>query len=92
MVLEENGEVKWSEKVINEQVIERIEEKTTLLTNILRSKANWFGHILRNNCLLHDAIERQMTAVEGVGRRRTQLYDDLRNKRRYWELKGEADD
>jgi hypothetical protein len=30
--------------------------------------------------------------VKGVGRRRTQLLDDLRNRRRYWELKEEAED
>ena len=33
-----------------------------------------------------------MTEVNGVGRRRTQLLDDLRNIRRYWELKKEAED
>ena len=34
-----------------------------------------------------------MTEVKGVGRRRrTQHLDDLRNKRRYWELKEEAED
>ena len=32
-----------------------------------------------------------MTEVKGVGRRRTQLLDDLRNRRRYWELKEEAE-
>ena len=43
-------------------------------------------HILRRNYLLHDVIEGQMTEVKGIGRRRTQLLDDLRNRRRYWEL------
>ena len=51
--------IKWSEKVTNEQVLERIGEKRTLINNILRRKANWIGHILRRNCLLHDAIEGQ---------------------------------
>ena len=60
--------------------------------NILCRKANWIGHILRRNCLLHDAIEGQMTEVKGVGRTRTQLLDDLRNRRRYWEPKEEAED
>ena len=54
MVLEENGEDKMLEKVINEQVLERIGEKRTLLNNILRRKANLIGHILRRNRLLHD--------------------------------------
>ena len=49
--------VKWSEKVTNEKILERIGEKRTLENNIQRRKANWTGHILRRNCLLHDAIE-----------------------------------
>ena len=73
--------IKWSEKVTNEQVLERIGEKRTLLNNILHRNANWIDHILRSNCLFHDAIEGQMTEVKGVGRRRTQLLDDLRNRR-----------
>ena len=91
MVLEENGEDKMLEKVTNEQVLERIGEKRTLLNNILSGKANLIGHILRRNRLLHDFIEVQME-VKGVGRRRTQLLDDLRNRRKYWELKEEAGD
>ena len=59
--------------------------------NILRRKANSIGHILRINCFFHDAIEGQMTQVKGVGRRRIQLLDDLRKRRRYWELKKEAE-
>jgi hypothetical protein len=30
--------------------------------------------------------------VKGEGRRRTALPEDLRNRRRYWELKEEAED
>jgi hypothetical protein len=33
-----------------------------------------------------------MMEVKRVGRRRIQLLDDLRNKRRYFELKEEAED
>ena len=84
--------IKWSEKVTNDQVLDRIGEKRTLLNNILRRKTNWIGYILRRNCLLYYAIEGQMTGVKGVGRRRTQLLDDLKNRRRYWELKEEAED
>ena len=66
----------------------------TLLNNILRRNVNWIRHILRKSCLLHDAIEEQMTDVKGVGRRRRrrQLLNNLRNRRRYWELKEEAKD
>ena len=67
--------IKWSENVSNDQILDRIGEKRTLLNNILRRKINWIDHI-------HDAIEGKMTEVKGVGRRRTQLLDDLRNRRR----------
>ena len=83
--------IKWREKVTNEQILERIGEKRTLLNNILRRKANWIGHILRRNCLLHDAVEGQITEMKGVGRRRTQFLDYLGNRRGYWELKESMD-
>ena len=47
------------------------------------------GHILRRNCLLQDSTEGQMMKV--VGRTRTQLLDNLRNRRRYFELKEEVE-
>ena len=79
-------------EVTNEQVLERIEEKRTLVNDMLYRKANWIGHILRINVLSHYAIEGEMMEVTEVARRRTQLLDDLRNRRRYWELKEEAED
>ena len=42
---------KWSDNVINEQALERIGERNTLINNILRRKPNWVGHFLRINCL-----------------------------------------
>ena len=47
-------EIKWPEDANNEEVIERIREKRTLLNNILRRKANLNGHILRRNSLPRD--------------------------------------
>ena len=63
----------------------------TFINNIIHRRANWIGHILRRNSLLHDSIEGQSTDVKGVGKR-TQLLVDLRNRRRYWELEEEAED
>ena len=72
--------IKWSEKVTNEQVLDRIGEKRTLINNILRRKTNWVGRILRRDCLLHDVIEEHMTEVKGVGRTRTKLLDEKQKK------------
>jgi hypothetical protein len=75
--------IKWSEKITDEIFLEHIGEKSTFLNNILYRKVQ---HILRRNCLFHDVIKGYRTEVKGVGRRITQLLDDLRNIIRYWEV------
>ena len=52
-----NGVGKLIREVSNEEVLESMGEKTLL--NNMRRKANWVAHVLRRNCLLHDAIEGQ---------------------------------
>jgi hypothetical protein len=60
----------------------------------LKKKANWIGHILLRNCLLKHVIEGKLEErIEMTGRRgrrRKQLLDDLKEKRRYCKLKEEA--
>jgi hypothetical protein len=80
--------------VRNEEVLHRVKEERNILYAIKRRKANWIGHILRRNCLLKHVIEGKLeggTEITGRrGRRRKQLLDDLKKKRRYWKLKEEA--
>ena len=61
-------------------------------THIL--KANWIGHILRRNCLLQQVIEgkikRGIEVTGRRGRRRRKLLDELKDRRRYCQLKEEA--
>ena len=82
LVLEENGGDKMVRES-NEGVLERIGEKRMLLNNILHREVNSMDHILRRNCLFQDAIEGLMIEVKGVGR--TQLFDNLRKRGKYWE-------
>ena len=86
--------IKWSEKLTYEPVLKHIGEKRTLSYDFLHRKVNSIGHILRRNCLLHNAIEGQMTEMKGIIIILIirLLLDDLRSIRRYWELKEEADD
>jgi hypothetical protein len=68
-----------------------------ILHTVKRRKADWIGHIfhiLHRNCLLKHVsrgkTEGRMEVTKRQGRRHNQLLDDLKEKRRYWELKEEA--
>jgi hypothetical protein len=71
-----------------------VKEERNIVHTIKRRKANWIGHILRRNCLLKYVIEGKLEGrIEMTGRRgrrRKQLLDDLKEKRKYWKLKEEA--
>ena len=90
-MLEQKEKVKWSGEITKEDVLERIGEDSTFLNNTLPRKANWVRYILRVSSLIYDVIEGNVSEVKGIGRR-ARLLDDLRNRRRYWELKEEEGD
>jgi len=75
-------------------VLLRVKEQRNILLEIRKRKANWFGHILRRNCLLQRVIEGKVkVGTEMTGRRvrrRRKLLDDLKERRGYSHLKGEA--
>jgi hypothetical protein len=86
--------ISWTDRLRNEEVLHRVKEERNIVHTIKRRKANWIGHILRINCLLkhviEGTIEGRIEVTERRGRRRKQLLDDLKEKRRYLELKKEA--
>jgi hypothetical protein len=81
-------------KIINEDVLFRVKEQRNILHEICKRKANWFGHILRRNCLLQRVIEGRIQGEIEVtgrqGRRRRKLSDDLKEKRGFSHLKEET--
>jgi hypothetical protein len=86
--------ISWTDRVGNEEVLQRAREKRSILHRIKRRKADWIGHILRRNCLLKRVIEGKIEGrIEETGRlerRCKQLLYDLKETRRYWKLKKEA--
>ena len=49
--------VKWTDKIKNAVVLERLGEGRIMLELIKKRKRNWLDHWLRRNCLLKDALE-----------------------------------
>jgi len=86
--------ISWTDHVRNEEVLLRAKEQRNILYEIRKQKANWFGHILRRNCLLQRVIEgkiqRGIEVTGRQGRRRRKLLDDLKKRRGYSHLKEEA--
>jgi hypothetical protein len=86
--------ISWTNRVRNEEVFHRVNEERNIVHTIKRRKANWIGHILHRNCLLKHVTEGKLQGrIEMTGRRgrrRKQLLDGLKEKRRYWKLKEEA--
>ena len=78
----------------NEEVLLRVNEQRNIQHEIRNRKANWFGHILRRNCLLQQVIEGKIKGQIEVTRRRIRrckkLLDDLKDRRGYCQLKEEA--
>jgi hypothetical protein len=89
-----NEKISWTDRVRNEEVLHRAKEERNILHTIKRRKDKWIGHMLRRKWLLKHVIKGkleggiEMTARRG--RRRKQLVDDRKEKRREWKLKEEA--
>jgi len=55
-----------------------------------RWETNWIGHNLRRNCVLKYFVEGKVEGTRRQGRKRKNLLNDLKEKRKYCSLKKEA--
>jgi replicative superfamily II helicase len=53
-------EIRWIERVMNDEVLHKVKEDKNILHTIKRRKAIWIGHALRRNCFLKRVIERKI--------------------------------
>ncbi|KAJ4436831.1 hypothetical protein ANN_16963 [Periplaneta americana] len=83
--------VKWTDRIRNEAVLERVNEKRMKLKLIRKRKRNWLVHWMRRNCLLKDAVEGMVNGRRVRGRRRYQMIDDIKIYGSYEETKRKAE-
>ena len=69
--------VKWTDKIKNAVVLERVGEGRIMPEMTKKRKRNWLGHWLRRNWLLKDALERMVNGKIVRGRRRYQMIDNI---------------
>jgi hypothetical protein len=65
----------WTDRVRNEEVLQRVKKEKNILHTVKRRKTNWIGHILHTNCLLKHVVEGERAVIRG--RRCKQLLDDV---------------
>jgi hypothetical protein len=83
-------EISWTDHVRNKYYL----EPRSRGISYRKYKANWIGQILRIKCLQQQVIERKIKGGIEVtgrqGRRRRKLLDDLKGRRRNFNLKEAA--
>ena len=83
--------VKWTDKIKNAAVLERVGEGRMMLELIRKRKRNWLGHWLRSNCLLKDALEGIVNGKKVRCRRRYQMIDNIMINGLYEDTKRKAE-
>ena len=69
--------VKWTDKLKNSVVLERVGEDRKMLEQIKKRKRTWLGHWLRRNGLLKDDLEGTVNGKKFRGRKRYQMIDNI---------------
>ena len=77
MGVAKDGKVSWRDKKTNEEVLEAIGEKRSLMDTIYNRKKNWIGHIIRGDSLMKDVIEGRMIGKRPPGRKRYGMLREL---------------
>jgi hypothetical protein len=85
-------DISWTDRVIDEEVLQRVKEKRNILHTINGRKANWIGSIFCRHCVLKQILktEGRIEVTGRRGRRRKQLLYGLKITKGYRILKEEA--
>jgi len=91
VLLERVEKISWTDRVRNEEMLQRVTKERNIVQTINVGKTNWIGYVLRRNCLLQHVAKGNMEGRIGVMRRRKrkpkQLLDRLRERRGHGKLK-----
>ena len=81
--------IKWTDKIRNEEVYRRVEEKRTLWNTIEKRRTRWIGHTLRHNGFVKNIIEGKIEGKVPRGRPRDKYIGQIKKKvqrKRYQEV------
>ena len=84
--------IKWTDKITNEEVLLRVGETRKLRETIRMRKKRWMGHVLRHEGLMKDVLEGRMEGKRPRGRKIIMMMDDIKDGRSYFRTKRDAED
>ncbi|KAI5755358.1 hypothetical protein M8J77_016188 [Diaphorina citri] len=84
--------IKWSDKVRNEEVLRRVGEERSILRTIKKRKRSWLGHILRRDCIQRRIMEGEIEGTRSRGRKKFGMLTDILQGKTFQEIKEEAQD
>lgn len=67
----------------NEEMLKGVDKRTTILDPIIKGKANWIRQILKTDYQLIHTVEGEIESLKKVRRRKMQIIDGGREKRKY---------
>ena len=81
----------WTDRVRNEEFLQRTSKRDEYPTKNKKRKANWIGHVLHTNYLIKHItegnVEGRLEVTGRRGRRHRKLLDDFLEERGYCKLK-----
>ena len=69
--------ISWTDKMRNEEVLERVGTGRQLIEVLRYRKKTWIGHVLRGDGLMKEVLEGRMEGKRTRGRPRLGMLDDL---------------
>jgi hypothetical protein len=83
--------ISWTAKKTNQEVLQIVGEKETLVNTIVKRKKNWIGHILRHDGLMKEVIEGKMEGKKPRGQPRMGMLQELKEGS-FEQMKRKAED
>ena len=73
--------IKWQDHITNEEVLNKVGEKRSLINTITRRQKNWIGHVLRGNNLIKELSEGRLYGKKRREKPRQQMLDFIMGRK-----------
>jgi hypothetical protein len=78
--------VKWTDRITNEKVFQRVKEERLLLKNLNYRRHSWIEHIIRHNEFVVNILEGAISGKKAMGKTSTAILKESRQEHRSGEL------